>query len=386
VKLGNGQGKEAGAAANQRAQTWARLSHRFSKKRAEMRENAWYPLPMSKSVRVLLVCVMVSALPSVGCRKLVQSVLKGRDAGAGGVGPTVAAGGREESEHDRIGNKLQNYIDCYNQVDGNVARSMSRYKNWMTDPEKGPTGKERNPYGPMELSASQVDTCKKGIPAGAKKTPPLPELEKTGQDYLTAVEVLAPKMSEAAKYYDRKDYSDDKFAKAISMHAPLMASYKSFVKASDAFSDAIESENGKYLDEELKQVETRLGKKLLWHKMTLGRDAKELLHVLNKDTFDVSKAEILVTTFTAHVDATLAYAAAHKEEQPSMWSLYESRTKAVVDAYKERMRRVRDKQPYSSVEQTWIRTGNPELAAGTMAKCSKAYNALVDSGNALKFK
>lgn len=337
---------------------------------------------MSKRNSVVAVVILaLGASSTMGCKKLVQRALR-VDAGA----PVVADLPGTTSEHDMIGDKLHNYIDCFNQVDGAIGRSMSRYKSWMADSEKGPTGKERSVYGLYDVSATSVATCKKGIPAGAKQKPPIPSLETSGQEYLAAVEELAPKIAEAYKYYDRKDYADDKFVKGISMHGPLMTAYKRFAKASEAFSDAIESENGKYLDAELQQVEAKYGKKLLWHKMTLGRDAKELMHVLEKDGFDVSKAEILVAKFTEHVDATTAYAAAHKDEQPTLWSLYESRTKSVLDAFKSRMRRVRDKQAFSTGEQMLMRNGSPELVSGTIAKCSKEYNALVDAGNSLKFK
>jgi hypothetical protein len=338
---------------------------------------------MSKMPRVLLGCIVAVALSSMGCRKLVQAALRGRDAGAGS---TATASREEDTDHDRLGAKLQNYIGCYNEVDMEIGRTMSRYKSWMEDPKKGPTGKERNAYGPSALSATDLDTCKKGIAAGVKQKPALAQLEKAGQDYLVALEALAPKMAEAAKYYDRKDYADDKFAKAISMHGPLMAAYENFAKVSDVFSDVIEEENGKFLEEELKQVEATIGKKLLWHKMTLGRDAKELLHVLGKENFDVAKAEKLVATFTTHVDATVEYASTHKDEQPIMWSVYEMRAKSVVDAYKERMRHVRDKRSFNNGEQMMIRNGHGENVGGTMAKCSKTYNELVNSGNSLKFK
>jgi Spy/CpxP family protein refolding chaperone len=322
----------------------------------------------------------------MGCKRLAQRVLR-IDAGAGtssGSGAGSVAGSNNDG--DDVGEKLHGFIECYNAIDGDVAKSMSRYRSWLDDPEKGPTGKERNVTSPLSISQSDIDTCKKSIPASTKLKPAMPQLEKAGIDYLAAIEDLAPKINDATKYYDRRDYQDDKFAKAIAMHGPIMAAYKKFAKVSDEFSDAIENQNTTYLESQLKKIEADEGQSLKWHKMVLVRDAKEVLHVIERETFDAAKVEALVAKFTEHVDATIAYAAAHKDEQPTSWSLYESRAKSVVDAYKDRMRRVRDKRAYNTGEKSMAANGHPELVSGSAAKCGKAYNELVDTGNSLRFK
>jgi Protein of unknown function (DUF3829) len=334
----------------------------------------------SKNVFCLLLLCAIAA-PAVGCKKVIQAMLR-RDGGAELAAESSSGAG---SAHDQLGEKLQGYLECYNAINSDVLHAMESYEGWLKDPEKGPSGKEANVHGIYKVEDSDLQTCRKSLAASVKMKPSLVALEKSGQDYLVAIEALVPKINEAYTYYNRNDYKDDKFAKGKAMHPALWAANKAFDKAGDAFSDAIETENDKFLDAELKEVEAHSGKKLLWHKMVLTKQAKALLPTAQKETFDVAKMTADIAAFTTHVDATIAYAAAHKTEEPIMWSLYESAAKDMLEAFKERMRRVRDKEPYNTGEQALMQN-NPGLVRGSSAKCGKAYNQLIQRGNGLTFK
>jgi hypothetical protein len=305
-------------------------------------------------------------------------------AASGGATTGSASGENDDDGKDPADAKMHAYIECFNGVNGRAHDSMNYYARWIKDPKKGPTGKETSVYGPHELSESDVKKCA-DLGTWAKKTPALGTLDDAATRYSSVITSLAPKLTEAHKYYDRKDYKDDKFAKGIAMHGPLWSAFEAFDKVSDEFSDGIDKHNAVRLDAEIRRVEATQGKKLYWHKAMAGRKSRELLHLMEKDTFDAKEAERLVTDFTSHVDATLTYAKSNQKEQPIMWSMYESALKEFLDAAKERMRRVRDKTPHSSSDQTLINMGMGWQVSGSASKMSRKYNDMVTRGNGMRF-
>ena len=329
-------------------------------------------MPTFKPGRSLVIAVTSVALLAGACKKGGSSSTKTEEAKA--------------DEADALGDKLDGYIECYNNVDKDAHDSMRYYARWLDDPEKGPTGKEKSVSGVHEIGASDVASCKKKLEEGKAKKPALPDLEAKAGTYLASLEALQPKAAEAKTYYDRKDYQDDKFAKAKAMHAPLWQAFLAFDKASDAFSDALEAENDKSQTAEIAAVEKRSGKKLYWQKLNFGQKAKNLLHDLNKENPDPKKAEEVVNDFTKTTDEMLAYAEAHADEKPSNWSTFESKVKSFVEEAKDRMRTIRDKKPLSSGDKSLIESGHADMVTGHAAKLSSGYNAVVAFGNGLRFK
>lgn len=329
-------------------------------------------MPNFQTSRLVVAAVVAVSLASGACKK------------GGNSSTTEETSAAKEGE--ALGNKLDGYIDCYNNVDKSAHDAMRYYARWVDDLDKGPTGKERNIGGVSAISASGIKSCKDAFEAGKKKKPALADLEAKSDAYIAALEALQPKTVEANTYYDRKDYKDDKFVKAKALHAPLWAAFLAFDKASDAFSDALEVENDKSLTAEIAGIEKTSGKKLLWQKLVTGQKAKNVLHELNKEKPDAKKTEELVNDFTAHVDGMNAYAEAHADEKPTMWSSFASDTKSFVENAKERMRVIRDKTPLTTGQKMLIENGNPDLVPGTAAKLSKSYNTLVTAGNRLTFK
>ncbi len=289
-----------------------------------------------------------------------------------------------ESAQELADGKLDAYIDCYNANNRPIRQVMERYASWVKDLEAGPTGKERNVYGLSSIDESDVEKCEAAVKA-AKTPPALADLDTAATAYVEAVKAAAPVVNEADTYYDRKDYQDDKFANGKRMHAALWKSLVAFDGASDAFSKLISAENDKRLDRELADVEKVQGKNLLWHKMVASRMAKQLANTLEEDEFDTKQAEADVLAFTNHVDATLAYAKAHDSKKPHSWSMFERALTGFLDAAKTRMRRVRDREAYSSGEKITMQSA-PQVVRGHPAQVSQAYNQLVENGNGMRFR
>jgi Protein of unknown function (DUF3829) len=280
--------------------------------------------------------------------------------------------------------KMSAYIECFNETHQVVDRAMERYASWIEDLGVGPTGKERNVYGVPKIDESYVAKCTSAAKLSTS-APALGALDDAAKAYAAALQVAQPKVEELSTYYDREDYKDDKLAKGKKQHQSMWAALVECERASDRFSAAIEKENDKRLEKELAQVEKELGQKLLWHKMVAGKLARQLLKPIEGETFDVTSVEQQLSRFSAHVDATVAYAKAHPDEVPPRWSAFENTLNGFLNAAKERMRRVRDRKPYSNGEKMNIEHGTAHVVSGHPAKVGRTYNEMVTDGNALSF-
>ncbi len=80
-------------------------------------------------------------------------------------------------------------------------------------------------------------------------------------------------------------------------------------------------------------------------------------------------------------DELTNYAKANKEELPTAWSFMESAVEDFRIAAKERIRRVRDKNPYSQTERNWVGTNSGWMVDGSPDKLINKYNDLVGRSN-----
>ena len=165
------------------------------------------------------------------------------------------------------------------------------------------------------------------------------------------------------------------------MHAPLVASFEAFQKASSAFSDQLDVENDKVLAAKLADVEKTEGKQYTYYRMALMARAKALVNLLGEEKFDVAMAETRLSAYEALADESLAYAKAHKDSRDIHWGFFESSTEQFRQTAKERFRRVRDKVPYNEGDRMIMQTGSGWMVEGSPQKLLKTYNELVDKSN-----
>ena len=98
--------------------------------------------------------------------------------------------------------------------------SWDRYKSWV-DMKKGPTGKERYiSYGLYSLYDVKDEIAKAEAAAG--QPPAQPELDAAVKRYIAAYQELAPLITRAERYYDRKDYRDDNLAEGQKLHVQMV--------------------------------------------------------------------------------------------------------------------------------------------------------------------
>jgi Protein of unknown function (DUF3829) len=277
------------------------------------------------------------------------------------------------------GAKMQLYIECYNASSDSLGRSLHRYASWVQDLAVGPTGTERNVYGLYEVNDAEIQKCHSNIAQAEKMQPAMPELDQAATAYDATIGPLSKTIAEIYPYYQRQNYKDDNFAKGKQMNKPLAEQGKAFEIAEQKFSSALDQANDQLTDARLKKMEKSGGHNLDYLQMATMADAKGLLRLLSKDDFPIDQASAKIDAFEKLIDEMQA----NKEEKPAMWSMFISKVDAFRNAAKARMRRVRDKTPYTTGEQALIKNDAGEMVDGTSDKLSDTYNSMIETANSL---
>ena len=280
--------------------------------------------------------------------------------------------------------KLNAYVNCYNSVDKRAHEAMSRYRKWVQDMANGPTGKERAILGVYTVSESGVLDCAKSAEMAATE-PSFPDIDAAVKPYATAVTAWAASLEEADKYYTRQDYKDDQMAKGKALHADLVKHYEAFDTASKAFSKSLDAANDKRQAEQLVELEKTEGRKFnYWHVATMV-SAKKLTRLLTQDSFDMDQANAALKNFEDAAQGLDDFTkSASKDELPLIHSSLGSSAEGTLVAAKQRIRRVRDKEPYRSGDLIQIQNGNAWLVSGTPDALVRKYNELIDASNRLR--
>jgi hypothetical protein len=329
-----------------------------------------------------LATVVAIALGITGCDQFVEALQQGAEAAANNTAP----GEQPLTEDDKLGNKLNGYIECINNTSRRVTDTAQRYGSWV-DANKGLTGQEQNVYGLYEVDDQK--TCVDGIKTSAEAEPRDAELEKAGAEYAAAFAEVQPVIAEAYKYYQEKNYEDDKFAKGKELHPKLEAGFKKFIEADQKLRAEVEKRNEGLQQRELERVEKEQGRKLLFHTKNVMAKAKNVVAASNvpdwKD-LDLAKFEPLFEEFEKALDECEKYSKDHKAETDSitMFSSFTSGAGEFKMATKEMIRRKRDNKEYTDSEKSWM-ASNPEGVEGHPAKVSKTYNDLVSTSNSLNW-
>lgn len=334
--------------------------------------------------------IVAAMLGASGCDAL-KELKKAKEELTGSAKPESGdkEGPLSSDPDEALGLKLNHPIECINNASSQVSRSEERYDSWV-DRKAGPKGTERNVYGLFEVNKGFVDRCKKELAEFRKvKEPPTKELDALADTYEAKLDAAATAVGEAYKYYNQKDYEDDKFAKAKTMHAGLVKAFEEFDAADKALREEITKLKSGMTEREIAKVEKENGKKLLWHKLKLGIVAEKVVIEGNKsiDQIDLAKLEAATKDLEEITNQLEAYEKAHADEvsKVMMWGAYAGRPVDLLKAAKALVRRVRDKKPFADSEVMMINSGSAKMIEGHPAQLLDKYNDLVKAGNSLKF-
>lgn len=280
--------------------------------------------------------------------------------------------------------KIQLYVTCFNKVNANGQEAIARYTGWVKNMKTGPTGRETSVGSVRTILQSDVKSCNETLPTAKAMEPALAQLDGQADAYLKAVTELAESLQKAYSYYDQKDYKDDKFAKAKAMHPELAARMAAFERASNKLSQTLDEENARVQDLRLARMEKEDGRKMPYLQLAIMQKARILADTLQKESFSADVAAQQIQALDSLLQETATYTSQNHSDVPRMWSPVQRAGEEYLKVSKERMRRIRDKTPYSSSDKVMADAGAHELIRGSSAQVIRAYNSLVSYSNGLR--
>lgn len=277
--------------------------------------------------------------------------------------------------------KMNTYIDCYNDLQLSIFHSIDRYASWLKDFHTGPTGKERIIYGIYSVSESSIAKCQKQIPEVAKLTPALEGMDEAATEFVTSAVDVANTINEIDKYYEQENYKDDAFAQGKALHQTLLKNWEAFEPASRAYAAAIKKVDAERQIAHLNAIEQSEGKSVNYYKLAIMIDAEKVDSIIKEDTFDPETAMKQLNVLEKLTEEL-------KVKDKAQPDISMGRFISSVEGYqlnaKKYIRRIRDKEPYSEQEQKWIADANAGwMVEGSYPSALKSYNEMVDDYNRL---
>lgn len=279
--------------------------------------------------------------------------------------------------------KIQDYVACYNSLNSNVHDTINSYTRWLKNAAAGPSGKEKTVGGIELLDSERVAQCEKSLAHVATQRPVMIELDAAGQAYMTALKAMDMLVTEAHAYYKSGTYKTDKFEKGRTLHKPLINSFTSFEQANTALTNALELQNDIVLNEQLREIASTKGKHIEYWQLALMQKAKLLAHTVGAATFDTRIATIQLASYERVADDTLAYTKVNTKQASPKWTILTQASTELRIAAQERIRRVKEKTPYTPAESKLLKGASASKVKGSAPAFIKAYNDMVEANNNL---
>lgn len=344
-------------------------------------------LLLRKSVPLLVALSLLCS--TTGCKKLVKS-LKGGD---GGDSPLASSSSSDPDE--QLEEKVQEYINCLNDLSSDIHQSETRYFSWAP---RGPlTGKERNVYGLYKIDPTAE--CTASAQKGAQLPPKDPKLEAAGTDFAAKAATLEPLIKQANDYYEQKNYKDDAFAKGKALHTQLVTAFDAFNKADDVLHDTVDAITRPLQVRALARIEKEDGRKFYYHRKNTLVQARATIEsaVPARDSrIDFNAFSAAQSAFEKALTDLKEYGAAHRAElsssaavRPPHWPVAESHYDSFMrgaDAFSKKskgfFRCLRDAPAKAKGKDGKV---DPELLPrcdeGTSKDVLKAYNDFIRTSN-----
>lgn len=286
---------------------------------------------------------------------------------------------------DALAGKLDLYVrDCLNTFSRSIYDSESRYFLWV-DPKAGVTGKERFVYGLYKISGDTAK-CTKSVETANAKKPRDAKLEAAATAYEKAIADAVPIFNEAHKYYDQKDYGDDKFKKAKELHPKLVAAFEAFAKADKELGAQVDGLQVGLEKRDLTRIEKSEGKKARWHTKGSLLLGKALIKAADQpfEKIDASAYQTVLDEYVAAIDAFEKWRDKNKDDRDaSNSSSYFGSSQDVVKKGKDLGRRLRDKKAFDAAEKRslgtqsgWMVEGSPDALFHEWSEAVRDYNSI----------
>jgi len=330
---------------------------------------------------------VVSLLSLGGCKQIAEAkkAAEALKAAASAVkdakGPAISS---EEDKDAELGNKLSQYISCMNGTSKRVVDSRNRYLSWVVDEKVGPTGKERNIYGLYDVNAT---TCTTSLDRAKTLQPALPEVESAAAEYRKALDELDPVVKQAVKYYDQKDYKDDKMEKGKAFHPQLMNAFAKFEQVNKGFEERVTTLNDAVNARQFVRLEKDPTRRLQYLSQKSLNEAKALIKLTDigeLKELDLQKYDVALQTYDKALTELETYASAHKAEvdKAHMFSSYVSSSQTFLKSAKELLRRKRDNKDFNK---EFFSKSSPTMVDGHPAQVVEKYNRMIGDSNNMRY-
>ncbi|KAF0133492.1 MAG: hypothetical protein FD152_1616 [Xanthobacteraceae bacterium] len=236
-----------------------------------------------------------------------------------------------------------------------AVESWDRYRSWV-NMQRGPTGRERYiVYGLYSLYdvRGEIEKAEQAV----TQEPSLPDLDDAMRRYIQSYRTLAPLITRANVYYERKDYQDDGAALGRELHREMVPAAEAFLKDRADVDRAMRTLRADLNSRELADIERREGRSARWNVRNVMIAARGVMDVMPSN-------ERPVVDMAAFDEAIQRYAAALreldklKETDPDGASILDSQAGSWLGSlreYRQKLGRARgDARRAGGHERTWI--------------------------------
>ena len=178
--------------------------------------------------------------------------------------------------------------------------SWQRYRSWVNI-QQGPTGRERYiSYGLYSLYDVRSELEK--AEAATAQEPAIPDLDDAMRRYIQSYRELAPLITRANGYYERKDYQDDRMALGRELHRQMVPAAEAFLKDRADVEAAMRGFRADLNRRELADIERREGPSARWHVRNVliaARGVMDLMPSNESPRVDMAAFDGAIATYAA---------------------------------------------------------------------------------------
>lgn len=236
-----------------------------------------------------------------------------------------------------------------------AVESWDRYRSWV-NMQRGPTGRERYiVYGLYSLYdvRGEIEKAEQAV----TQEPAMPDLDDAIRRYIQSYRTLAPLITRANVYYERKDYQDDGAALGRELHREMVPAAEAFLKDRADVERAMRALRTDLNSRELADIERREGRSARWNVrnvMIAARGVMDLMPTNERPVVDMAAFDEAIQRYAA----ALRELDKLKETDPDGASILDSQAGSWLGSlreYRQKLARARgDARRAGGHERTWI--------------------------------
>lgn len=268
---------------------------------------------------------------------------------------------------DNIIEKTSELSTCINYADQTIRNTIDHYDRFVDFQNPNKTT-----FSGL-ITETPWQTCIGNINAALTLVTNTPELDTAINKFKEKGEEIVAAFKDVTAYYKQKDYLDDNFAMGKSKDAQLIQQALDYIKASDAFHEAVDHQENLNNEAQVALLSQDPSAQNQLISLQLLMEAKKVLAVLSSQPIDAATLEKNITNlvsiqtkFTATVLPALKNSNSAKY---SRWTTVNSNIDDFVASAKSIWRLVRDNKPV------------PPTNEGSLARAIEKFNNLVQSYN-----